>query len=172
MSKRSSFARIPRDNYPTPREAVAPLIPHLAPFERFAEPCAGDGALVRALEAHGHRCIQASDIEQDARVVQIDARATCCITNPPWTREILHPIIDNLSAQCRTWLLFDADWIQTRQADGLWQRCALIVSVGRLKWIPNSPHRSKDSACWYCFEPNHNSGPQLIGRVNQGKEKG
>ena len=51
MGKRSDFERIPRDYYPTPYEAVLPLIPHLPqkPFS-YAEPCAGDGALVNHIE--------------------------------------------------------------------------------------------------------------------------
>ena len=46
MGKRSNFERIERDYYPTPYEAVLPLIPHLKRhgIETFAEPCAGDGS--------------------------------------------------------------------------------------------------------------------------------
>ena len=51
MGKRSSFERIPRDFYPTPHAAVPPLIPHLRGVRTFAEPCCGDGALVRHLES-------------------------------------------------------------------------------------------------------------------------
>lgn len=43
MGKRSAFKRAPRDLYPTPLEAVRPLLPHLAPATRYVEPCAGDG---------------------------------------------------------------------------------------------------------------------------------
>ena len=50
MGKRSSFERIPQDFYPTPYAAVPPLIPHLRGVRTFAEPCCGDGALVRHLE--------------------------------------------------------------------------------------------------------------------------
>ena len=68
MGKRSSFERIPRDFYPTPRAAVLPLIPHLRGVRSFAEPCCGDGALVRHLESFGLRCVYAGDIAagQDA----------------------------------------------------------------------------------------------------------
>ena len=38
MGKRSSFERIERDFYPTPVEAVRPLLSHLAPGTRFVEP--------------------------------------------------------------------------------------------------------------------------------------
>ena len=47
MGKRSTgFERRPRDFYSTPPKAVAPLLPHLVPNTRFAEPCAGDGQLI------------------------------------------------------------------------------------------------------------------------------
>ena len=57
MGKRSGFERIPRDFYPTPAAAVLPLIPHLRGIRSFAEPCAGDGTLVRHLESYGLRCV-------------------------------------------------------------------------------------------------------------------
>jgi hypothetical protein len=68
MGKRSNFERREADFYPTPRAAVLPLVPHLRGVRTFAEPCCGDGALVRHLEAFGLRCIYAGDIAsgQDA----------------------------------------------------------------------------------------------------------
>jgi hypothetical protein len=171
MGKRSSFARIERDYYPTPYPAVAPLLPWLSKKERFCEPCAGDGRLVKYLTDAGHTCAAAWDIEprgrgidrQDARSRQI-GNITSFITNPPWSRPVLHAIIDNLSAQYPTWLLFDADWIHTRQAAPYWPRCSMVISVGRLKWIENSPHTGKDNCCWYRFDPDYTGGPRFIGR--------
>lgn len=171
MGKRSNFKRNKHDKYPTPFEAMPFLFPHLAKRERFCEPCAGDGAMVRYLEAAGHKFVRAWDThprhhgidKQDARLGSI-RNVTCFITNPPWTRAVLHPIIENLSAQHPTWLLFDSDWAHTRQANGLWQKCAFIISVGRLKWIPNSKFTGKDNCCWYLFNPGHKSGPKFIGR--------
>src|SRR5436190_21990440 len=53
MGKRSAFERREGDFYPTPRAAVLPLIPHLRGVRTFAEPCCGDGDLVRHLESFG-----------------------------------------------------------------------------------------------------------------------
>ena len=50
MGKRSDFERVERDFYPTPIEAVRPLVPHLPKTGLFAEPCAGDGRLIRHIE--------------------------------------------------------------------------------------------------------------------------
>ena len=57
------------------------------------------------------------------------------ITNPPWSRAVLHDLIEHLSDQAPTWLLFDADWVHTRQSVPYLNRLRRIVSVGRLKWI-------------------------------------
>ena len=65
MGKRSDFERKPRDFYPTPMEAVEPLLPHLSEGFKFAEPCAGNGALIEHLETKGV-CMWASDIEPQA----------------------------------------------------------------------------------------------------------
>ena len=84
MGKRSTFERQAGDAYPTPIEAVLPLIPHLRGVRNFAEPCAGDGALVRHLESFGLCCTYARDIAtgQDALACD-DFGGVPIITNPP-----------------------------------------------------------------------------------------
>lgn len=159
MGKRSSFERVPRDFYPTPREAVLPLLPHLAPETCFAEPCAGAGDLIDHLTAAGHRCVWACDIEPKRSDIHENDAETCglgaadlYITNPPWSRPVLHPIIANLSRQAPTWLLFDADWLHTRQSTPYLPALRKVVSVGRVKWIPDSPFTGKDNCAWYLFD--------------------
>ena len=171
MGKRSNFERVERDYYPTPYEAVVPLLGHLMPKTVFVEPCAGDGRLVDHLERHGHRCAAAWDIEpQRADIDRQDAtqrmvgNIDCFITNPPWDRRILHPLIDHLSSQAPTWLLFDADWMHTKQAAPYMDRCEAIVSVGRVKWIEGSKMTGKDNCCWYLFVPNKVGATQFFGR--------
>jgi hypothetical protein len=172
MGKRSSFERVPRDFYPTPYEAVVPLLPHLAEREYFIEPCAGDGALIRHLQSAGHCCVYASDIEprgeriheQDALTFDLD-NCSLFITNPPWDRSILHPLIAHLSARAPTWLLFDADWMHTRQAAPFMPWLHKIVSVGRVKWIPDSKMTGKDNCAWYLFDATREASAQFIGRA-------
>ena len=170
MGKRSTFDRVPRDFYPTPREAVGPLLPHLAPGTQYVEPCAGDGALVRHLALAGHICRSASDIEpRDPSVhegcySQIYPAVTV-ITNPPWTRPILHGIIGRYAPWVPTWLLFDADWPHTRQAAPFLPMLRKIVSVGRVKWIPDSKMTGKDNCCWYLFDAKATGPAQFVGRA-------
>jgi hypothetical protein len=172
MTKRApQFERRPRDFYPTPRAAVEPLLAHLEPRTRFVEPCAGDGRLIDYLAEAGHSCAEAWDVEPrrqdiafgDATVGRCD-EADCYITNPPWDRRVLHPIILNLSAHRPTWLLFDADWMHTRQSAELMRLCRKIVSVGRVKWIEDSPFTGKDNAAWYLFDANADAPAVFVGR--------
>jgi hypothetical protein len=161
MGKRSDFERRDRDYYPTPWAAVQPLLPHLAPRSTFVEPCAGDGRLIKHLTEAGHDCLWAGDTEPLARGVdQHDALtplpvsgADYVITNPPWDRKLLHPMIEAFPRVAHTWLLFDADWAHTAQAAPYLRHCAKIVSVGRVKWIEGSKMTGKDNAAWYMFTP-------------------
>jgi hypothetical protein len=171
VGKFSDFERIPRDFYPTPYEAVRPLLPHLRPETRFIEPCAGGGALIEHLRRHGHRCIEAFDIKPLRDGIAIgDARSAPAIggiriTNPPWDRNILHPIISHLSMFGPTWLLFDADWMHTRQSAPFMPLLHKIVSVGRVKWIEDSPFTGKDNCCWYLFDGTMEAPAQFVGRA-------
>ena len=151
MGKRSNFERRPQDKYETPRAAVMPLIDHLYPTTSFAEPCAGEGKLIKHLEKFGHICLEQSDIEVDARNIR-KTMASCFITNPPWSRKVMHGIIDNLAGIRPTWLLMDADWMHTKQSGPYMKYCKKVVSVGRVKWIPGSKNTGKDNCSWYLFD--------------------
>lgn len=175
MGKRSNFDRIPRNFYPTPAEAVRPLLPHLPADFSFVEPCAGAGDLVRHLDSDDRRCVWQFDIEPQAddvdRFDAFDMRLfkwgppDLIITNPPWDRSVLHPMIAHFSAQRPTWLLFDADWMHTRQAAQFMPLLRKVVSVGRLKWIPNSKMTGKDNCAWYLFDRQTEGPVQFIGRA-------
>ena len=173
MGKRSNFERVERDFYPTPESAVLPLLPHLQSGVRFVEPCAGDGSLVRHLEEHGHECSHACDIEpQESWITKKNAlevtfvmsRGDYIITNPPWNRKILHPMIEHFSRIRPTWLLFDADWMHTKQSAQYMHLCSKIVSVGRVKWIPDSKMTGKDNCAWYLFYEHAKIPTQFFGR--------
>lgn len=167
MGKRSTFDRIPRDFYPTPEAAVLPLVNHL-PSELFLyyEPCVGAGDLYRHIS---HNCLAfawGSDISptsdlppqlgrtKDALdLTEVDlGDCEYFITNPPWDRKILHPLIEHLSSMRPTWLLFDADWMHTKQSAPFVQYLRKVVSVGRVKWIPDSKMTGKDNCAWHLFD--------------------
>jgi hypothetical protein len=181
MGKRSNFERVERDFYPTPLAAVEPLLPHLPRGFSYVEPCAGDGALCRALCRDP---VFACDIApQWGGAIEADAMrlttplmcADFIITNPPWDRKILHAMIEHFSNLRPTWLLFDADWAHTTQiivakkygvktVPELMTRCRKIVSVGRVKWIPDSKMTGKDNCAWDLVDTPNNKPTEFVGR--------
>lgn len=172
MGKRSDFERVPRDFYPTPQSAVEPLLRYLPPSFTFVEPCAGDGAMIGHLEAAGGHCLWAGDIDPkhpkvslcDMSVFPNVPIADFVITNPPWRRDLLHPLIERASATLPTWLLFDGDWLFNRHADPFKPYCKRVVPIGRVKWIEGSKHAGKDNCAWYLFDAERGPGPVVEGR--------
>ncbi len=176
MAKRSDgdFERIPNDLYRTwdPR-AVRALLPHLAPHTRFVEPCAGAGDLIDQLVNAGHECVAAYDIaplrgdilQGDATTLRWRTSSGFWVSNPPWTRDIMHAIIKNLCVQAPCWLLFDADWLFTKQATPYLIYLRKVVAVGRLRWIPDSDADGKDNVAWFSFDGTRPHGPiEFVGR--------
>lgn len=166
MGKRSDFTRRPMDAYQTiDPKAVRRLLPHLHGVRTFAEPCCGEGYLIDHLQSAGLKCAYANDISvgSDALATTHFGPIDAIITNPPWTREILHPMIRHFQSIAPTWLLFDADWSHTGQSAPFLAQCSHVVSVGRLKWIPGTKQTGKDNVAWYRFHAQHNDGPRFIG---------
>lgn len=166
MGKRSDFERVEKDFYRTidPR-AVAALAPYLVSQTNFWEPCCGDMDLVSGLEAYGHSCIAASDISLGVDALSIAQCVNPIITNPPWSRPILHSMIEHFTEIAPyVWLLFDADWAHTRQSAPYMARCTDIVSVGRLIWIPGTKMSGKDNCAWYRFSKDKAGPTKFHGR--------
>lgn len=165
MGKRTSFEKIPKDKWPTPYNAVEPLLPFLAPKTHYIEPCANDAILIRHLARHGHRCVGALDIEpRHPQVTRGDAtRARWAnppmfITNLPWSRPILHRLIEHLSAQAVLWTIIDADWMHTGQASEYLAYCTDVITIGRQIWVPGTDVAGYENAAWYRFD-RKNPGP-------------
>ena len=172
MGKRSDFPRRPHDAYRTiDPKAVRVLIPFLRGVHFFAEPCAGDGDMIRALESHGLVCEFRGDIKDgvDALHMKSFGVIDAVITNPPWTRQVLHPMIRHFQRIAPTWLLFDADWAHTGQAVPFIDQCSHIVSVGRLKWIEGTKQTGKDNVAWYRFHAQHGGGPRFYTYAEVGR---
>lgn len=170
MGKRSDIMHRPMDNYATPHKAVTPVLPYLREdgIERFAEPCCGAGDLVNHLESEGFTCTSATDIKWGIDALDLGAAdfrsADAIITNPPWTLQLLHPLIAHFTSIMPTWLLMAADWPHLVEARGLVPYCSVIVPIGRVKWISKSKFSSKDNVCWYRFEATHGRGPRFMPR--------
>ncbi len=171
MGKRSNMERKPRDFYPTPYEAVIPLLPHLLEGTRFCEPCAGDGALMDHLIGAGHVCARArdtapqrDDIEEKNALTTLTGNIDCFITNPPWMWGILDALISFLSDQHPTWLLLSADLMHNKRMAPHMARCEKVVSVGRVKWFGNMA--GMENCAWYLFDKDCREQTQFFARVN------
>lgn len=157
-------ARRPRDLYrTTDAAAVRGLRPFLLPGSTFCEPCAGLFDLAILLErVAGLRCVAAYDVAppepgigaRDARTLTVGDLngAREIITNPPWSRPLLHELIGHLSSLAPTWLLFDADWKETQQAGPLLASCSDIVPIGRVIWQEGTGNGGMHNCCWYRFD--------------------
>lgn len=179
MGKRSNFKRSPRDLYKTVEEkSIYPLLPFVYHGDRFVEPCAGAGHMINHLVGAGLKCSAAYDIKplrsrytiKKCDVLtekfRIPKGTDYLITNPPWARHLLHPMIEIFSDLLPTWLLFDSDWMHTGQAIPYLPRLRKVVSVGRLIWIPGTKMASKDNVSWYYFDkPRKNNRIEFVGRM-------
>lgn len=87
------------------------------------------------------------------------------VTNLPWSREVLHPLIDHLSALLPLWTILDADYMHTKQGAPYIDKCRQIVSIGRVKWIEGSDGGGMENSCWYLFDAKHTGGPRFMGLV-------
>jgi hypothetical protein len=174
MGKRSDRPRLPRDFYPTPQKAVEPLIPHLWDIEWYVEPCAGNGALVEAIcNLEGPNFEWAGDLEpMKDGIEEHDAReglpylkyANAIITNPPHKKDVLFPLLDIWLESCKiVWLLLNADVAHKISFAKYMAKCEKVVSIGRVKWFPESNAASLENFAWYRF--GHSGQPtQFVGR--------
>lgn len=174
MAKRSDFERVERDYYRTfdPKAGVA-LEPFVDVGIKYIEPFAGAGDLVNQLTYAN--CMAKTDIEPQAD--DIEKRDAFCydkydfngvdamITNPPWGRPILHKTIEHFAPIVPTWLLLDANWIWTKQAKPFIDKYLTdIVTIGRLKWIPNTTMSGKDDTAWLRFSADKSEPTRFFGR--------
>lgn len=166
MSKRTpGLPQRPRGFWPTPHEAVAPLVPYLPPRARYGEPCAGDGSLIEHLEGlwPGGHCYWASDIEpQSPGIHTLDAlkldgavRPELWITNPPWPKlgkkgDPAMSIILHLTSIAPVWALLSWDFAANDYFSRAIDQCAEIVPIGRVSWMGNGK-RGKDNCAWFNF---------------------
>ena len=132
-----------------------------AAIKTFAEPCCGDGDLVQHLEPFG--------LVADALGLDHYGACDAIITNPPYTRDLMHRLIVHFQGTAPTWLLLETDWMSTLQAMPYLGHCSDIVTIGRVKWIEDSKHTGKDNHAWFRFDASH-KGATAIHRRNQGED--
>jgi len=161
MSKRSSFDKIHKDFYPTTDPKV--LVPEFVKSIRgrcYAEPCCGAGDLTELLMEVAI-CKWESDVEDrgcgklwDAMYLSDHELEKCdlIVTNPPFTKSVLLPLIDHFITLKPTWLLLPADLMHNQYFGEYMRKCSKIVSIGRIKWFKDSPSYSTDNFAWYFWK--------------------
>jgi hypothetical protein len=107
------------------------------------------------LESFGLHCTCAGDIAagQDALMISDYGDIDAIITNPPYTRDIMHRLITHFQRIAPTWLLLESDWTTTRQAAPFLPCCSDIVAIGRVKWVEDSKHTGKENYAWLGARP-------------------
>jgi hypothetical protein len=171
MGKRSKFKHRKQDFYPTPFKATLPLIPHLTRpngshpngVRRFAEPCCGDGRLVRHLESFGLACVYAGDIAdgRDALARDNYGNIDAVITNPPHTHEVLSRLLPHFMRIAPTWLLLPMDFVSNARDAVFLAASTDVVPFGRVCWIDGTTDVSKDNFAWLRFQQGHRNGPRV-----------
>jgi hypothetical protein len=163
MSKRGyqAFPPVPRDQYVTPPEAAAPLLRHLRPATRFAEPCLAIGAdrpqLLDHLVAGGLHCVLRCTLPIDARVASYELEpGDIFCTNPPYFKlsrsPDLNQLIVNLSNQAESWLLLPWDYAANAgNAELMAERCRGVVPIGRVVFFGATG--GFENSAWFNFGP-------------------
>ena len=134
-------------------------------IETFADPCAGDGDLVRHLEGYGLICTYSGDIQrgQDALACCHYNDAQAIISNIPYTRIYMHESIEHfLHTAPQSWLLLDHAWSASQASGPFIDCCSDIIPVKRITWFDGTTDTEKRSHCWYRFDLRHSGGPRLL----------
>ncbi len=101
------------------------------------------------------------------------------VTNPPWPSPLKNRTINQhaegsgsptvqiiqhlIQFKKPVWMLLSADMAHNGYfREHLWAHCRLIVSVGRVMWMPNTNTKSMDNNCWYCFTHYDHGNPIFI----------
>lgn len=147
VSKRSNFEKIPKDFYSTidPKAIPTAILPYIK-GKTYAEPCYGVGDLEDLLMDVA-TCKWRSDVRETVGASkQMDAMSLTkkglegcdlIITNPPFSRDVLLPLIDHFIGIKPTWLLLPADLAHNGYFKPYMGRCSRVISVGRLYWFKN-----------------------------------
>jgi hypothetical protein len=155
----------------TPPRAVPSLMKHLLASVCFFEPAAGDGNLVDMLEAYGHICSGASDIEpRRDDITACDALdlteadigdASVFISNLPWSWPVFPNLVLHLISLRTLWTLAPARFAYAARSAPLMDKCRDIVTLPRLKWFPDSKTQGTQDTVWLHFDESHHGGPHF-----------
>ncbi len=178
-----SGVRVPLDVYPTPTWCVHRLLEEIElPGGHWCEPCAGDGAIIRAVnEVRKDVVWSAVEIrrECDANLVELGATViiddalhcewqlrpepiSVVITNPPYA--LAEEFLDHaLQAASKVALLLRLNFLGSERRAPLFRRCPPDVSI-----LPNRPSfiRGEHDNCEYAWFVWHEGRERPYGRLS------
>lgn len=161
MSKRSDFPKVEKDFYRTcDGKAIPPKLVEFIRGKTYCEPFYGQGDLEDLLMDIA-TCTWRSDIRETVGCSKVmDAmclakedvdRCDLTISNPPYTKSVLLPLIDHLVSLKPTWLLLPADMVHNKYFVPYMKGCSKVISIGRLCWFPKDGKRvaSTENYSWH-----------------------
>lgn len=159
MSKRTrtkSAINNPRNYWPTPIGPINQLGRILPAGMMYDEPCAGDGRLIRGLAPHGLFCVQAHDLVPQGAGIRIGNALNLpisgrpIITNPPYAKSLLEPLLDHWIGRTEVWLLLPSDMMVNKWTNPYMRFVDRILPIGRVSWMENGKAGFENSV-WFRF---------------------
>lgn len=167
-----------RGFWPTPYAGVPALMQHLPKVFTYCEPCVGRGDLIKHMShfRKGAILTQAYDTHpliDDVRLLDtryltaddttspIHGEADFIITNPPWIKEMMEPMLLRWPQLKPTWVLVNATFLHTLWGARIMPYCHKIVSIGRIQWIPGSKGTGLVDACWLLLDKPRGKQPDF-----------
>ena len=177
----SGFDREANDFYPTPAWVTETLLDHVALRGTVWEPCCGDGAIARVIEARGHR-VEATDLTDHGHgrggvdffaCHTLPPGYSSIVTNPPYgdggaerrarqaSSQLLsfvrHAITLTEKGSGQLALLVRFQWIAGQRAAGLLTSGPLdkvVVLTHRIRWFDMGPatKQGQHHHCWLFFD--------------------
>ena len=177
----SGYAREAHDFYPTPDWVTACLLRHVRLRGQVWEPCCGDGAIARMLQAHQYPVV-ASDAEDrgfgtaGVDVFACDAFPPGCgalVTNPPYgdggasrkatnassgmLRCVRHALDLSMAANGQLALLVRFQWMAGKRAAAMLGEGTLdsvLVLTRRIRWFEmgNKTNAGQHHHAWIVFD--------------------
>lgn len=180
MSKRDGVTvKVNKDYWPTiDKDCINEGIANFLRNRPYAEVCYGEGHL-EELIGDLAPCKWRSDIREtlpcsvvmDALDISKDhlRGVDQIVTNPPYSWELLQPLLEYLPGLKPTWFLLKADLMHNVRMVPYMRDCAWVVSVGRLCWVPKGGKFVKgvDNFAWYRFNKGWGNSTRFVGRTDR-----